>query len=117
MSLTALIPSITPQTQPSARVQDASSVFMALESRFSCRAFTPQIPSRANLETILQAALRAPSGSNTQPWKIYVVQGASRDALVEKVCAAHNAIAQDPSLLAQYPEPYDYYPEKWVAPY
>ena len=40
-----------------------------------------------------------------------------RDALVEKVCAAHNAIAQDRSLAAQYPEPYDYYPEKWVSPY
>ena len=90
---------------------------MAMESRFSCRAFTPQVPSRADLEMLIQAALRAPSGSNTQPWKIYVLQGDKRDALVEKVCSAHNAIAQNPQLLAQYPEPYDYYPEKWVSPY
>ena len=117
MTPTPLIPAITPQTQPSARVQDAASVFMAMESRFSCRAFTPQVPSRADVETIIQAALRTPSGSNTQPWKIYVLQGQKRDALVEKVCAAHNAIAQDRSLAAQYPEPYDYYPEKWVSPY
>ena len=117
MNTSNLIPSITPQTQPSARVQDAASVFMAMESRYSCRAFTPQVPNRADIETLLQAAMRAPSGSNTQPWRVYVLQGASRDTLVEKVCAAHNAIAQDPKLLAQYPEPYDYYPEKWVAPY
>ena len=80
MTPTPLIPAITPQTQPSARVQDAASVFMAMESRFSCRAFTPQVPSRADVETIIQAALRAPSGSNTQPWKIYVLQGQKRDA-------------------------------------
>ena len=113
----SLIPAIPPSAQASVSVADAASVFMAMESRFSCRAFTPQLPSRADLANLLEAALRAPSGSKTQPWKIYVLQGQKRDALVEKVCAAHNAIAQDPSLLAQYPEPYDYYPEKWVSPY
>ena len=46
-----------------------------------------------------------------------MLQGASRDSLVEKVCAAHDAIYADPALAAEYPEEYDYYPEKWVTPY
>jgi len=62
-------------------------------------------------------ASRAPSGTNTQPWKVYVLQGASRDTLVDKVCAAHDAVRADPALAAQYVEAYDYYPEKWVSPY
>jgi nitroreductase len=45
------------------------------------------------------------------------LQGASRDALVDKVCAAHDALRADPSLAEQYREEYDYYPEKWVSPY
>jgi nitroreductase len=66
---------------------------------------------------LLQLASRAPSGTNTQPWKVYVLQGASRDSLCDKVCAAHDAIRAQPELAAAYQEEYDYYPEKWVSPY
>jgi nitroreductase len=48
---------------------------------------------------------------------VYVLQGASRDALVDKVCKAHDAVRADPTLAAQYREEYDYYPEKWISPY
>jgi nitroreductase len=83
----------------------------------SVRAFLPQAVPRATLEHLLQVASRAPSGTNTQPWKVYVLQGQSRDTLVDKVCAAHDALRADPSLAAEYREDYDYYPEKWVSPY
>jgi nitroreductase len=83
----------------------------------SARAFLPQAVPRATIEHLLEVASRAPSGTNTQPWKVYVLQGASRDALVDKVCAAHDALRADPSLAEQYREEYDYYPEKWVSPY
>jgi nitroreductase len=66
---------------------------------------------------VLNVASRAPSGVNTQPWKVYVLQGATRDALVSKVCAAHEAVHADPALAAQYQEAYSYYPEKWISPY
>ena len=56
-------------------------------------------------------------GTNTQPWKVYVLQGQSRQNLVDKVCAAHDALRADPALASQYTEAYDYYPEKWVSPY
>ncbi len=93
------------------------SVDDAINSRMSTRAFTAQAVPRTLIVELLQLASRAPSGTNTQPWKVYVLQGASRDALVEKVCAAHDAQRADPALAADYREEYDYYPEQWVSPY
>jgi nitroreductase len=99
-------------------VEDPASVDAAIESRFSCRAFLRGKPvARETIEQILAVARRAPSGTNTQPWKVYVLQDGARDSLVEKVCAAHDAIYANPALAAEYAEEYDYYPEKWVSPY
>ena len=92
-------------------------VDQAISSRMSVRAFTSQPVERSVITHLLEVASRAPSGTNTQPWKVYVLQGASRDSLVDKVCAAHDAVRADPTLAAQYVEAYDYYPEKWVSPY
>jgi len=96
---------------------EAAAVEAAILSRMSARAFTAQAVPHDTLEHLLQVASRAPSGTNTQPWKVYVLQGASRDTLVSKVCAAHDALRADPSLASQYTEAYDYYPLKWVSPY
>jgi nitroreductase len=103
--------------QVSVKVPDAASVDAAIESRFSTRAFLPRPVPRETITEILRVASRAPSGTNCQPWKVYVLQGASQQALVAKVCAAHDAIYANPALAAQYREEYDYYPEKWVPPY
>lgn len=104
-------------SQVSTRIADPASVAAAIRSRFSARAFLPEPVPRETLERVLALASRAPSGTNTQPWKVYVLQGAPRDALVQKVCAAHDAIYANPALAAEYREEYDYYPEKWVSPY
>ena len=93
-----------------------AAVDQAITSRMSARSFTQQEVSRELITEILQVASRAPSGTNTQPWKVYVLQGATRDALVEKVCAAHEAIRANPEVAKQYTEPYDYYPAQWVSP-
>ena len=93
------------------------SVDEAITSRMAVRAFTQQAVARETLEDLLQVASRAPSGTNTQPWKVYVVQGASRDSLVDKVCAIHEAIRTNPALAAEYQEQYDYYPAQWFSPY
>jgi nitroreductase len=99
-------------------VADPASVDAAIASRFSCRAFLRDRPvARADIEHILDVAARAPSGTNTQPWKVYVLQGAARDTLADKVCAAHDALYADPTLAEQYREEYDYYPTKWIPPY
>ena len=94
-----------------------NAVDAAIHSRMSVRAFLPKAVPRETLEHLLAIASRAPSGTNTQPWKVYVLQGGSRDSLVGKVCAAHDAIRANPELAVQYKEEYDYYPEKWVSPY
>lgn len=104
-------------SQVSTVVADPASVADAIGSRFSTRAFLPTPVPRETIERMLALASRAPSGTNTQPWKVYVLQGASRDSLVAKVCAAHDAIYADPALAQEYREEYDYYPERWVPPY
>lgn len=93
------------------------TVDAAITSRMSVRAYTQAPVDRQTVVQLLEVASRAPSGTNTQPWKVYVLQGASRDALCDQVCAAHDALRADPALAAEYREAYDYYPEKWVSPY
>ena len=95
----------------------ATEVDAAIASRMSVRAYLPKPVPRQTIAHLLEMASRAPSGTNTQPWKAYVLQGASRDGLVAKVCAAHDAMRDNPALAAQHREEYDYYPEHWVSPY
>jgi nitroreductase len=93
------------------------AVDQAITTRMSARAFTDQPVPREVLTHLLELAARSPSGTNTQPWKVYVLQGQSRDSLVQKVCAAHDEIRANPDKAADYREAYDYYPEKWVSPF
>ena len=94
-----------------------NAVDQAIASRQSMRQFLPTPVPKETIAHLLALASRAPSGTNTQPWRAYVLQGASRDALVSKVCQAHDALRANPALAAEYREEYDYYPEKWVSPY
>jgi nitroreductase len=105
------------QLQVNTIVKDPASVDAAIESRFSARAFLPRAVPKDMIADILRVASRAASGTNTPPWRVYVLQGDSRDSLVNKVCEAHDAIYANPALAADYKEAYDYYPEKWVSPY
>jgi nitroreductase len=93
--------------QVSTRVNDPASVDAAILSRFSARAYLQKPVDRAVLQEVLGIAARSPSGTNTQPWKVYVLQGAKRDELVTKTCAAHDAISANPALAADYAEAYD----------
>lgn len=98
-------------------MMDVDAVDRALTTRHAVRAFLPRAVDRSVVQTLLDIARRAPSGTNTQPWRVYVLQGASRESLCEKVCAAHDALRDNPALAAQYQEAYDYYPTHWVSPY
>ena len=104
-------------TAPFIDVAPAVTVVDAIRTRQSVRSFTAQPVPRETIREILDLAGRAASGTNTQPWKVYVLQGASRDQLVQKVCAAHDATRDNPGLSAEYTEEYAYYPEKWISPY
>jgi nitroreductase len=62
-------------------------VYEAVTSRRAVRGFTDQPVPREVLERVLTAAGNAPSGSNIQPWRIYVVTGAPL-AQLKKVATA-----------------------------
>ena len=94
-----------------------ANVAHAITSRMSVRAFTAQPVPNELIAQLLEVASRAPSGTNTQPWRVYVLQGDSKTGLVNKVCTAHDAVRAEPALASDYREDYDYYPEKWVSPY
>ncbi|MEM8685700.1 MAG: nitroreductase [Pseudomonadota bacterium] len=88
-------------------------VHEAIMSRHSCRRFKPDPVPLEALRRILTGAGKAPSGHNTQPWKVYVVQGAAKERITEKALAAAQGIS---SLKASDPE-FDYYPTNWFEPY
>lgn len=57
------------------------NVIDAMKSRFTCRAFTSEPVDKDTILTIMEAALKAPSWGNTQPWEIFVASGKSADRL------------------------------------
>ncbi len=66
-----------------------------------CTCFFLTYPiSTEMLKEILHVASRAPSGTNTQPWKVYVVRGQTRDLLVERVCTAQNELFVNPGFVS-----------------
>lgn len=91
----------------------ANDVDAALVTRRSIRAFLPTPVPRADIEAILEAASRAPSGTNTQPWKVCVVTGESLARLSQALLDAYDHPQRD----ALYQEEYPYYPNRWVSPY
>lgn len=90
-----------------------AAVDAAIASRRSIRRFLPTPVPRATIEAILAAAARAPSGTNTQPWQVWILQGEAKAALSRRIRAIHD----DPAQLAQQQEEYAYYPTQWVSPY
>ena len=93
--------------------QQQETVDAAITSRHSIRAFLPDPVAREDIERILEVAARAPSGTNTQPWKVYVLTGNTKTALSDAILAAH----ADPAVAASHTEEYAYYPNEWVSPY
>lgn len=87
------------------------SVDEAITHRRSVRAFLPDPVSRETIEHILAVASRAPSGTNTQPWKANVVTGAARKRLSKAIL---DEFMKDPT--ANQHERL-YYMEKWREPY
>jgi nitroreductase len=92
---------------------EVERVDQAITSRRSVRAFLPTPVAREDIEAILDVARRAPSGSNTQPWKVYVLTGESKARLSESVLVAYD----HPEVDTLHREEYPYYPRTWVDPY
>lgn len=90
---------------------ETAIVDKAITSRKSVRAFLPTPVDERTIRDILEVAARAPSGTNMQPWKVYVVEGARRAelsaAILESGVRAEKAVWDD----------YKYYPDQFFEPY
>lgn len=85
-------------------------VNQAIAERRSIRAFLEKPVSDQILKQILDIARFAPSGVNTQPWKVAVVGPKTRIQISKAIIQAReNGIPENPD--------YHYYPEEWVEPY
>ena len=82
-------------------------VSQALRARRSVRAFTPQVPSAALVQQLMEDAALAASGGNLQPWRVAALTGGALQALLVEVAATP---AQESDALLSYPpdlwEPY-----------
>jgi len=93
--------------------ESTAAVDAAIASRRSIRAFVPTPVPREQVEQILAVASRAPSGTNTQPWRVHVLTGEARARLSARI----RAVYDDPTERARHSEEYAYYPTEWRAPY
>lgn len=91
--------------------ETAASVDEAITSRRSVRAFLPDPVDETTLKEILRVASRAPSGTNMQPWKVYVTTGEAKDRLSEAILSS--GIRPEKVVWDEY----KYYPDKFFEPY
>ena len=76
-----------------------------IEKRFSVRAFTDEVPSMDTIKEILITANSAPSGGNIQPWKVYVLNEETKQALAEKTLYNFDNGVQEEIEYDIYPKP------------
>ena len=82
----------------------------AIQQRHSVRAFLDKPVSEAQIKSLLEVARHAPSGANSQPWQVAVVQGETRQKIQDAVVAAFTAGEKTTA-------DYAYYPTEWRSPY
>lgn len=88
-----------------------NAVDEAILTRRSVRAFLPKPVPQELVEHIIQVASRAPSGTNTQPWKVRALSGEVKDKLCQAAVHAHNHEAD------RHEYSYKYYPAELPEPY
>ncbi len=89
----------------------ARSIDDAIRSRHSVRSFLDRPVSREAIEHILDVARYAPSGTNTQPWQVYVLGGEVKEALSGDILADYEVNPE------REEREYEYYPTDWYEPY
>jgi nitroreductase len=82
----------------------------AIVGRYSARAFLPKPVPRELIERILRIAGRAPSGSNAQPWKVWVLDGAVKAEIARDLAERY-----DRGQVKK--REFNYYPQSWREPY
>lgn len=82
----------------------------AIRGRQSIRAYLKTPVPRPLIARVLETAARAPSGTNIQPWKVTVVDGAPLKALTDEILSLYDTRGEGK-------REYNYYPVKWRDPY
>jgi nitroreductase len=82
-----------------------------IRTRHCTRAFLDKPVARQDIERILETASYAPSGSNFQPWKVYVLTGATLKRVGNAVRKAF--LSDEPG----HARDYQYYPKEHFEPY
>lgn len=98
-----------PKTPAGADV--ARDVDAAITSRRSIRAFLPTAVPRKAVEHILEVSARAPSGTNMQPWKVYVAAGAAKEKLSQEILDTYWAGTE------VHKRVWKYYPDEFFEPF
>ncbi|BCH24311.1 nitroreductase [Mesorhizobium sp. L-8-10] len=83
----------------------------AITSRRSVRAFLPDPVDEAMIRDILDVASRAPSGTNMQPWRVYVTTGQVKDQISDAIL--NSGIRAEKAAWDEY----KYYPDQFFEPY
>ena len=83
-----------------------------MHARRSIREFEPELVSADVVKQLVEAAGRAPSSKNTQPWRLYLVQGAPLEALRADYLAAFEASRPGKPGYQYSPNPL---PETWAT--
>jgi nitroreductase len=60
------------------------NIIEAIEQRHPCRSYTDKTVTKKQIDRILNTASLAPSGANTQPWQVAVLQGRTKETLQKK---------------------------------
>jgi nitroreductase len=101
-----LSPDINAQSSEETEIVDR-----AITSRRSVRAFLPTAVPDETIKDILRVASRAPSGTNMQPWKVYVVTGERKAELSRAILGS----GIRPEKIEW--DEYRYYPDQFFEPY
>ncbi|MBL4744670.1 MAG: nitroreductase [Cycloclasticus sp.] len=82
----------------------------AIKSRISVRAYLDKDVTNETITKILDTSRWSPSGTNTQPWKVAVIRGKSKQRISDGLLkAVENGTKSNPDYL--------YYPEEWIEPF
>ena len=91
-------------------LDEIATVDESITSRRSVRAFLPDAIPESTIREILDVAAWAPSGTNMQPWRVYVTTGETKQrvsrAILDSGLRAEKARGE-----------YKYYPDKFFEPY
>lgn len=101
---------LAPDKQPET-IDEAEIVDAAITSRRSVRAFLPDPVDEETIRDILRVASRAPSGTNMQPWKVWVTTGETKQKITDAIL--NSGIRAEK---AKWDE-YKYYPDQFFEPY